>query len=280
MLPTTINPRTLYLVGTPLGNLSDLSPRAIDILRGVDFIAAEDTRVTIKLLNHFSIKKPQISYFSHNRREKGEQIIQRLQAGEAAALVTDAGMPGISDPGEELVALCRENHLPVVAIPGATACTTALALSGLPSGRFCFEGFLSTTRKNRLAHLESLKTEERTMIFYEAPHKLMSTLTDMLKTWGDRDITICREMTKRFEETLYTTLSDAVAHFTQTSPRGEFVLVIRGADSVEESPRVSLEEAEQRLKDLVEKGMSRKDAARQVAASTGLGKNEVYGLGL
>ncbi|NLM83822.1 MAG: 16S rRNA (cytidine(1402)-2'-O)-methyltransferase [Clostridiales bacterium] len=266
---------TLYLVATPIGNLGDISPRMAETLAACDFIAAEDTRVTLKLLNHLGIKKPLVSYFEHNRAESGEKILRRLLAGETCALVSDAGMPAVSDPGQDLVALCAKNGVPVRAVPGPCAAVAAVALSGLPSGRFCFEGFLSTARKNRFEHLNSLKNESRTMVFYEAPHKLLATLRDMLETFGDRRVAVCREITKLHEETLYTTLSGALEHFQQTPPRGEFVLVVEGAPE-DKAPPGTLEGAVQRALELREQGMPLKDAARQAAAETGFPKNAIY----
>jgi len=266
---------TLYLVATPIGNLGDISPRMAETLAACDFIAAEDTRVTLKLLNHLGIKKPLVSYFEHNRAESGEKILRRLLAGETCALVSDAGMPAVSDPGQDLVALCAKNGVPVRAVPGPCAAVAAVALSGLPSGRFCFEWFLSTARKNRFEHLNSLKNESRTMVFYEAPHKLLATLRDMLETFGDRRVAVCREITKLHEETLYTTLSGALEHFQQTPPRGEFVLVVEGAPE-DKAPPGTLEGAVQRALELREQGMPLKDAARQAAAETGFPKNAIY----
>lgn len=266
---------TLYLVGTPIGNLGDFSPRATETLSAVDFIAAEDTRVSIKLLNHIGIKKPLVSYYEHNRTESGTKIISRLLAGENCALVTDAGMPAISDPGEELVRLCAENGIAVVVVPGPSAVVSALALSALPTGRFTFEGFLSTAKKSRFEHLEELKAEKRTMIFYEAPHKLRATLHDMLTILGDRKISISREMTKLHEETMRTTLSQAVEYFDNTPPRGEFVLVIEGATKEAEST-VSFDDAIKLAKQLRSGGASLKDAVKQVANDTGYAKNELY----
>jgi len=267
---------TLYLVGTPIGNLSDFSPRGIETLQTVDFIAAEDTRVTIKLLNHFEIKKPLISYFAHNQRERGLEILTRLLAGESCALVSDAGMPAISDPGEELVALCAEHGVPVICIPGPSAFVTALAISGLPTGRFTFEGFLSTANKSRREHLKSLKHESRTMVFYEAPHKLPHTLADMLEAWGDRRISLCRELTKKFEETIRTTLAEAAGRYSTEKPRGEFVLVIEGAPETEPAEAFSLEEALTMLRLRMEAGTSLKDAAREISEETGISKNRLY----
>jgi len=265
---------TLYLVGTPIGNLGDISVRAAETLSKVDFIAAEDTRVTIKLLNHLGIKKPLVSYYAHNITHSGGKILDRLFSGESCALVTDAGMPAISDPGEELVALCGENGVSVVCIPGPTALVTALAVSGLPSGRFTFEGFLSTAKKRRFEHLEELLSEKRTMIFYEAPHKLNATLADMLRVWGDRRISISRELTKLYEETMRTTLTAAVQHFTDVKPRGEFVLVIEG--NISDTNTVSLEEAVSAVLKYRDEGMSLKDAAKRCSTETGISKNTLY----
>lgn len=265
---------TLYLVGTPIGNLGDLSPRAAETLAAADFIAAEDTRVSLKLLNHLGLKKPLVSYYEHNRVESGERILSRLLAGESCALVTDAGMPAISDPGQDLVALCAGAGVPVLAVPGPSAVVTAVALSGLPSGRFTFEGFLSVAKKSRFEHLESLKAEKRTMVFYEAPHKLRATLRDMLDCWGDRELALCRELTKLHEETVRTTLAAACAYYEENEPRGEYVLVIRGAE--EEERTLSPEEALALVRELQEEGSSLKDAVKRVAADHGLSKNELY----
>lgn len=267
----------LILVGTPIGNLSDLSPRAVEALRNADFIAAEDTRVTLNLLNHFGIKKPMVSYFEHNKRQRGEIICSRLEAGETAALVTDAGMPAISDPGEDIVALCHEKGIPVSVVPGPSAVVTALALSGLPTGRFTFEGFLSMNKRSRREHLESLTAEQRTMVFYEAPHKLPSTLKDMLQAWGDRRIALVRELTKIYEEVIRTTLAEAAGRFETETPRGEFVLVIEGAAPVK-AAQPTLEEAVEQALDYMEEGASASDAARRAAAQTGWRKNDIYRL--
>ena len=265
----------LYLVATPIGNLGDISVRAADTLATADFIAAEDTRVSAKLLNHLQIKKNLISYHEHNRVESGEKIVTRLLAGECCALVTDAGMPAISDPGQELVKLCAEAGVQVLAIPGASAVVCAVALSGLPSGRWTFEGFLSTARKSRTEHLAELKTEHRTMVFYEAPHKLRRTLADMLAAFGDRRISLSRELTKIHEETLRMTLSQAVAHFEATEPRGEFVLVIEGYVEPEEA-KPTLEDALKRVRGLTADGASLKDAVKQAAGECGVAKNRLY----
>lgn len=272
-------PGTLYLVPTPIGNLGDLSDRIRETLSQADFIAAEDTRVSLKLLNHLGLKKPMVSYYRHNTETAGPQILQRILAGEDCALVTDAGTPAISDPGEELVALCAGADVTVVGIPGPCALVTALAVSGLPTGRFTFEGFLATNKKNRRAHLDSLRTEQRTMVFYEAPHKLLGTLEDLANCFGpERRVSLCRELTKLHEEVLRTTLGEAEAHYKANAPRGEFVLVVEGAPAPEEAPPLSLEEAVERVRSLYQSGVSMKDAARQVAAETGLQKKELYRL--
>ena len=265
----------LYLVATPIGNLGDFSPRAVDTLEKADFIAAEDTRVSVKLLNHFDIKKPLVSYHEHNRASAGQAILHRLLAGENCALVTDAGTPAISDPGEDLVRLCGESGITVEAIPGCCAAICALAVSGLPTGRFTFEGFLSANKKERRAALLKLKSEERTMVFHEAPHKLRATLSDMAESLGDRPVALCRELTKLHEQTLRTTLFQAVALYEQQEPRGEYVLVIAGAQPLEE-PAVTLEEGVRRVLHLRESGVKMKDAVRTVAGETNLNKNELY----
>ena len=266
---------TLYLVATPIGNLGDLSPRALNILSSVDFIAAEDTRVTLKLLNHFAIKKPLVSYHQHNCLTAGPAVLERLLAGESCALVTDAGMPAISDPGEDLVRLCAGQGVEVIAVPGCCALVCALALSGLPTGRFTFEGFLSTSRKARRQHLQSLVHEPRTMVFYEAPHKLNGTLTDLLEAFGDRPISLCRELSKLHEETIRTTLSQAVTLYAENPPKGEFVLVVAGAAPAEETA-ATLEEGVALVQSRREEGLRMKEAVREVAESTGLNKNELY----
>ena len=268
-------PGTLYLVPTPIGNLGDISRRMADTMAEVDFIAAEDTRVTVKLLNHLNIKKPMVTYHRHNCDTAGQTILRRLLEGENCALVTDAGTPAISDPGEELVALCAANGVPVIAIPGPCALTTALSVSGLPTGRFTFEGFLPMNKKNRRAHLDSLRREQRTMIFYEAPHKLTDTLDDLLTVFGgERRISLCRELTKLHEEVLRITLAEAAAYFGETEPRGEFVLVVEGAspEVKQADPDGALARAEQ----LRAAGLSTKDAAAQAADEFGLKKRQVY----
>ena len=270
---------TLYLVPTPIGNLGDLSQRVIDTLAEVDFIAAEDTRVSLKILNHLGLKKPLVSYYRHNTETSGPAILERLLGGESCALVTDAGTPAISDPGEELVRLCAEGGVAVVSIPGPCALITALAASGLPTGRFTFEGFLAMNKKNRRNHLESLKNEERTMIFYEAPHKLGATLEDLRDAFGpERRIALCRELTKLHEEVRRTTLGEAVEYYRTNAAKGEFVLVVEGGAPREEEP-VTLEEGAERVRRLrTEQGLSLKDAAKQVAKATGLSKNALYDL--
>ncbi len=267
----------LYVVGTPIGNLGDLSPRAVEVLQSVDFIAAEDTRVTLKLLNHFQIKKPLVSYYEHNLRERGEMILSRILGGEQCAVVTDAGMPCISDPGEDLVRLCRDHDVPIEVVPGPSAAIAALAVSGLSTSRFSFEGFLSTAKKARTEHLDEIKDNPRTLIFYEAPHKLLATLKDMLRVLGDRRISIARELTKLHEEVRRTTLSEAIQYYEQNAPRGEFVLIIEGAaKKKEELP--TLEEAADLARELAAGGLSLSEAAKQAAAQTGHRKSEIYSL--
>jgi len=265
----------LYLVATPIGNLGDISQRALETLQSCDFIAAEDTRVTQKLLNRFDIKKPTVSYYEHNRAASGQRILERLLAGEDCALVSDAGTPIISDPGFDLVRLCEEHGVEVLTVPGPCAAISALTLSALPAGRFTFEGFLSVSRRARAEHLAEIRDEKRTMVFYEAPHKLIYTLRDLLAALGDRRIALCRELTKVHEETMRTTLSRAVAYYEENTPRGEYVLVIEGAP--EAAPQTAdLDEAAERAAALHRDGMRLKDAVKQVAQETGLNKNELY----
>ena len=271
---------TLYLVATPIGNLGDFSPRAVETLNAVDFIAAEDTRVSVKLLNHFAIKKPLVSYHEHNHISAGQAILERLLAGESCALVTDAGTPAVSDPGEDLVRLCAEQGIEVLAIPGCCAAVNALAVSGLPTGRFVFEGFLTVNKKNRRERLEALQAEERTMIFHEAPHKLRGTLEDLCEAFGpERRIALCRELTKLHEETRRCTLGEAVAYYTQQTPKGEYVLVVAGAEPAAQSS-VTLEAGVAQVLLLKEQGLRLKDAVRVVAEQTGLSKNELYAAAL
>lgn len=267
---------TLYLVGTPIGNLGDLSVRALETLRSADFIAAEDTRVTAKLLNHFEIRKPCVSYYEHNKYASGEKIVARLLAGETCALVTDAGMPAISDPGEDIVRQCAEQGIDVQVIPGPCAAIAALAVSGLPTQQFCFEGFLAVSGKTRREHLQRLRGETRTMIFYEAPHKLLATLRDLTAAFGeDRRISLCRELTKLHEEVRRMTLGEASAYYEENPPRGEFVLVVAGA---EEKPEAgcTFEAALELVRARMAKGLSTKDAVKQVAKLTGFAKNQLY----
>ena len=274
-----ILPSTLYLVATPIGNLADLSERAIKVLSEVDFIAAEDTRNTGHLLSYLHIQKPLVSYHEHNKRERGESICDRLQAGESCALVTDAGTPAISDPGEDLVALCAARGITVTSIPGCCAGITALTLSGLPTGRFCFEGFLSVNKSDRRKHLDSLKGEARTMIFHEAPHKLKTALSDLREAFGDtRRISLCRELTKLNEEVLRMTLSEAVAYYEENAPRGEYVLVVEGAGegSAAEGAFWTDMTVPEHVACYMEQGMTKKDAIKAAAKDRGVPKNEVY----
>ena len=266
----------LYLVPTPIGNLGDISIRCRQTLEEAEFIAAEDTRVTLKLLNHLGIKKSLVSYYEHNKASKGNVILGRILSGETCALVSDAGSPAISDPGEDLVKQCAAAGITVCAIPGPCAVITALSISGQSTGRFCFEGFLSTAKKSRREHLESLAGETRTMIFYEAPHKLLSTLEDMAEVFSkERPISLCRELTKLHEEVVRTTLGDAIAKYTEQPPKGEFVLVISGAP--EQAKEVATaDDAAARVKALMDTGISRKDAIKQTAKELNLPKNVVY----
>ena len=266
----------LYVTGTPIGNLSDLSPRAAQTLAQVDFIAAEDTRVTLKLLNHLGIKKPMISYYEHNKRERGEIICSKIEAGESCAIVTDAGMPCISDPGEDLIKLCEERGIKTVVIPGPSAVVSALAVSGLETGRFCFEGFLSVNKKSRNEHLQSLKNERRTMIFYEAPHKLPATLKDLYYAFGDRKLSIVRELTKIHEEVIRTTTKYAAENYADGSVKGELVLVLEGAKGSETEENYTLEYAVELAKKLIENGEKPTAAAKSAAEMTGFKKNEIY----
>ena len=266
---------TLILVPTPIGNLGDISPRAVQALETADFIAAEDTRVSIKLLNHLELKKPMVSYHEHNKQESGRKILERLLFGEVCALVTDAGTPAISDPGEDLVRLCADAGVTVTAIPGPCAAITGLAISGLPTGRFTFEGFLSVNKRSRREHLDSLKNEQRTMVFYEAPHKLCATLGDLLEAFGpERRICLCRELTKLHEEALRMTLSQAVSYYAENSPRGEYVLILEGRQAVDETP--ALEDCLDMVAALRAQGLSLKDAAKQVSRETGIARNTLY----
>ena len=266
---------TLVLVPTPIGNLGDISPRAAEALGAADFIAAEDTRVSIKLLNHLEIKKPLVSYHEHNKVESGQKILERLLNGEVCALVTDAGTPAISDPGEDLVRLCAGAGVTVTAIPGPCAAITGLAVSGLPTGRFTFEGFLPVNKKSRKEQLDALNQEQRTMVFYEAPHKLRGTLEDLLEAFGpERRISLCRELTKLHEEVLRMNLGEAVAYYKETDPRGEYVLILEGTAQVRQAP--TLEEGLARVAALRAEGHSLKDAVRLASRETGLARNVLY----
>ena len=269
---------TLYLVPTPIGNLGDISRRCAETLASADFIAAEDTRVSLKLLNHLEIKKPLVSYHEHNKKESGPRILERLLAGESCALVTDAGCPAISDPGEDLVRLCAEAGVPVCALPGPCAAVTALSVSALPTGRFAFEGFLPPQKKERRARLEALKTEERTMIFYEAPHHLRATLGELLAAFGpERPVSLCRELTKLHEEIQRTSLGEAAAFYEANEPRGEYVLVLGGA-APRQTEALSPEQAAELARALIAQGVRTKDAVKQIAEETGVAKNTLYAL--
>ncbi len=274
---------TLYLVAVPIGNLSDFSSRALKVLSEVDFIAAEDTRNTQRLLAFFDIKKPLVSYYEHNKRQRGEEITARILNGESCALVTDAGMPAISDPGEDLVKLCAERGINVTCIPGCCAVVTALALSGLPTGRFAFEGFLSTSRGERNKRLNEIKNEKRTLIFYEAPHKLKTTLGDLLETFGDRKIALCRELTKINEEITRTTISGAIKIYEEKAPRGEYVLIMEGMskdlpkESDSENPLLCLSPREH-VSYYEENGLAHMDAIKAAAKDRQMTKSEFYKL--
>lgn len=269
---------TLYICGTPIGNLGDITLRVLEILKSVDMIAAEDTRNTLKLLNHFDIKAPLISYHEHNKAQKGGEILRLLQDGKNIALVSDAGMPVISDPGEDLVRLCIENGIEIVTACGPTAFTTALVSSGISGRRFAFEGFLSVNKKERSKHLQSVKSDTRTLIFYEAPHKLLSTLSDMHEVFGNRKIAVCRELTKKFEEILRTDLISAIEYFEKTAPKGEFVLIISGAseDELLQKERESLPSPEELLKLMASDTLYGKALVKAVADELKMPKREVY----
>ncbi|MBR5459456.1 MAG: 16S rRNA (cytidine(1402)-2'-O)-methyltransferase [Clostridia bacterium] len=266
----------LYLTGTPIGNLSDMSDRVKKVLAEVDFIAAEDTRVTGKLLQCIGVKQPMISYFEHNKHEKGEYIISRLKNGESCALVTDAGMPAISDPGEDLVRLCAENDITVYCVPGPSAVVSALAVSGLPTSRFTFEGFLSTNKKERTEHLESVKSLSHTLIFYEAPHKLCDTLAAMLEILGDRRISLVKELTKLNERVHRTTLSEAVSYYTENAPKGEFVLVVEGGSEKEAEHFWDSMSVTEHVDHYIAEGVEKMDAIKKTARDRGVGKSIIY----
>lgn len=269
----------LYVVATPIGNLGDLSPRAVETLSSVDFIAAEDTRVGAKLLNKFDIKKPQISYFEHNKRQKGQYIASRILEGESCAIITDAGTPAISDPGTDLVDICRDMDIEVASVPGPSAIITALSISGMDCGRFCFEGFLSTAKKSRIKHLEETAREPRTLVFYEAPHKLLRTLEDMREYYGgDRRIALCRELTKLHEEVVRTTIAQAVEKYTETPPKGEFVLIVEGwnPQEGESDGTPSIDDMLKEVAALTEGGKPMSSAVKETAAKYGISKNALY----
>ncbi len=269
----------LYLVATPIGNLSDISERALSTLKDVDFIAAEDTRHTLKLLNHFDIKKPMVSYFEHNKKERGEYIINRIKNGESCALVTDAGTPAISDPGEDIVAQCADEGIDVIPVPGPCAFVQALIISGLPTGRFSFEGFLSVNKPQRKKHLEEIKNMTHTLIFYEAPHKLVTTLKDLYNAFGDRKISLVKEITKIHETVIRTNLKDAQGLFTDTSPKGEFVLVVEGfAENTESAIELTDEYVLKYVEKLIKSGTDKKTAIKQTSQELNIQKRVVYSL--
>lgn len=269
-------PGTLYIVGTPIGNLGDLSPRAEETLRSVDFIAAEDTRVTVKILNHFDIKTKLVSYHEHNQKEKGPSIVERLLSGESCAVVTDAGMPAISDPGQDLVRLCHENGVPVATVPGPSAVITALALSGMEVSRFTFEGFLSVNKPSRRKHLEEIREERRTMVFYEAPHKLAATLHDLHEALGDRRVAILKELTKLHESVERTTLAEADGKYDGQKLKGEYVIVIEAKTEEERRAEEPQTDPVALARAYVEDGLSVNEAARQAAKETGAKKSDLY----
>ena len=273
---------TLYLCPTPIGNLKDITFRTLEVLKSVDLIAAEDTRNSLKLLNHFDINVPLTSYYEHNKARKGGLILEKLLNGQSVALVSDAGMPAISDPGEDLVRACIDEGIQVVPLPGASAFTCALVASGMPTGRFSFEGFLTMNKRNRKIHLEEIKNDTRTLIFSDAPHKLLSTLEDMLETFGDREIVLARELTKKFEEFNRTTLSDAIEHYNETPPKGEFVLIIKGKNpqELEAEERDSMPSPSELLKQYAKEGLRGKELVNRVAEELKLPKREVYDLHL
>lgn len=266
----------LFVVGTPIGNLGDITYRAVETLKTVDFICAEDTRVTVKLLNHYEIKKPLVSYHEHSARQVSENIVNRILSGENCAVVSDAGMPCISDPGEDLVSRCIENDIPIEVVPGPTAMASAVAISGLSTSRFAFEGFLSVTKKQRFSHLRSVAKDTHTLIFYEAPHKLVSTLTDMLEYFGDRKISLCRELTKIYEEVIRTTISGAIEYYKDKTPKGEYALVIEGYSEEAALSEITIEEAVQQAQKLIDGGMKAVDACKETAKATGYKKSDIY----
>ncbi|NLY67973.1 MAG: 16S rRNA (cytidine(1402)-2'-O)-methyltransferase [Tissierellia bacterium] len=265
----------LYICPTPIGNLEDITLRTLKVLEEVDLVAAEDTRRTLKLLNHYNIKKPLTSYHEHNKKTKGQILVEKLKEGAKIALVTDAGMPGISDPGEDIIKLCIEENIDIIALPGATAFTLALVLSGLKTDKFVFEGFLPSKNRDRIKELERLKGEERTIILYEAPHRMEALLQDILTILGNRNISISRELTKIHEETFRGTVSEAIDWFKDTGPKGEFVIVLEGGAAPDEDPYKDIS-VKEHLKKYIEEGMSKKDAVRRVAEERNMPKNKVY----
>ncbi len=267
----------LYIVSTPIGNLGDMTYRAVETLREADFIASEDTRVTMRLLTHFGIQKPMVSYYEHNRAQRGAQIVKRILEGETCALTTDAGTPAVSDPGSMLVRQCREEGIEVVTVPGACAAVAAFSLAGLENGRFTFEGFLSMNKRGRREHLQGLVNESRPMIFYEAPHKLCSTLEDMKETFGgERRIFIARELTKLHEQCMWLSIDEAIKNYSENAPKGEFVIVVDGKQNASNDSEYTLEDAIELAERLIEEGMSSKDASREAAAKTGIPRNSIY----
>lgn len=266
----------LFVVGTPIGNLGDITYRAVETLKTVDFICAEDTRVTVKLLNHYEIKKPLVSYHEHSARQVSENIVSRILSGESCAVVSDAGMPCISDPGEDLVRRCIENEIPIEVVPGPTAMASAVAISGLSTSRFAFEGFLSVTKKQRYAHLQSVSKDPHTLIFYEAPHKLVSTLNDILEYLGDRKISLCRELTKIYEEVIRTTVSGAIEYYKDKTPKGEYALIIEGYNEEAALEEITIEEAAEQAQKLISEGMKAVDACKETAKATGFKKSDIY----
>lgn len=266
----------LYVVGTPIGNLGDMTYRGVETLSNVDFICAEDTRVTLKLLNRFGIKKPLVSFHEHTAYQICEGIVNRIALGETCAVVSDAGMPCISDPGADLIKMCIEHNIPTEVVPGPTAVASAVAMSNIPSARFAFEGFLSVTKKQRYEHLRSAAKDPHTLVFYEAPHKLVATLNDMLEYFGDRRISICRELTKIHEEVIRTTISKAIKYYAEVSPKGEFVLVVEGCPESEVGAEMTFDEAVSRAQRLIESGMKPSEACKEIAAVTGIKKGELY----
>lgn len=267
---------TLFVVGTPIGNMDDITFRQLETLKNVNFIAAEDTRVTLKLLNRYDIKKQLVSYHGHSSSSIAESIADRIENGEDAAIVTDAGMPCISDPGEILVKICAQRNIDIKVVPGPSAVISAVAVSGLSTSRFSFEGFLSVNKKQRLEHLESIKNDTRTLVFYEAPHKLRNTLEDFLKYFGDRKISLCRELTKIYEEVLRMTISEAISYYENKNPKGEYVLVIEGAPEQKSMEELTLLQAVKLVSSLIDDGMKSSEACKKIAKETQFSKSVLY----